>query len=146
MDQLSHNLPRIGVAAVIRDTHGRVLLVERAADPEAGTWALPGGSVELGEPLAAAVCREAQEETGLDVTVRDLLHVAEIVDQRAGQAPPFHFVVLDYGCEVRGGFLAPGSDARQGAWFGPGELGTLTLTTGMAECLASAAVREFLGW
>lgn len=146
MDQSSHNLPRIGVAAVIRDGHGHVLLVERAADPEAGTWAFPGGSVELGEGLAAAVCREAREETGLDVTVRDLLHVAEIVDERPGQTPRWHFVVLDYGCDIRGGVLAAGSDARQAAWLGASDLAALTLTTGMAEGLASAPVRDFLGW
>jgi acetyl-CoA carboxylase carboxyl transferase subunit beta len=58
-------IPSVG-AVVFRDD-GAVLLVERGRPPLAGTWSLPGGKVEPGEALEAAVVREVSEETGLGV-------------------------------------------------------------------------------
>lgn len=50
--------PVVGVGGVVvRDT--AVLLVERAHEPSAGQWSLPGGAVELGETLEEAVVRRA---------------------------------------------------------------------------------------
>jgi ADP-ribose pyrophosphatase YjhB (NUDIX family) len=53
-----------GATALIRDPHGRVLLVRRM---DSGLWSLPGGLLELGESLAGTVMRETEEETGLQV-------------------------------------------------------------------------------
>jgi 8-oxo-dGTP diphosphatase len=58
---------------VIIETEGGIVLIERKNPPPG--WALPGGFVDVGEPVPAAAVREAREETSLDVTLVELLHI-----------------------------------------------------------------------
>ncbi|GIL77566.1 hypothetical protein Vretifemale_7108 [Volvox reticuliferus] len=63
--------PRVGVGVVVFRTHPvqgqdpEILLVRRAKNPDKGRWCFPGGSLELGETLAACAAREVEEEAGL---------------------------------------------------------------------------------
>ena len=43
----------------------QILLIQRKKDPYAGTWACPGGFLELDETLEAGAARELEEETGI---------------------------------------------------------------------------------
>jgi len=54
------------VVFTIRGGQLSVLLVERANDPYAGTWALPGGFVDIDEDAETAAWRELLEETGVE--------------------------------------------------------------------------------
>ena len=54
---------------------GAVLLIRRRNPPFAGQYALPGGFVDVGETVEAAVVREVQEETGLATAIERLLGV-----------------------------------------------------------------------
>ena len=62
------------VCAVLRRADGRILLARRATGQHLeGHWELPGGKVEPGESLEAALQRELLEELGLMVTVGEEL-------------------------------------------------------------------------
>lgn len=56
----------------------RVLLVRRRSEPHAGEWALPGGFMNIDEPLHEAALRELGEETGID-SLKEL-HMLGIYD------------------------------------------------------------------
>lgn len=59
--------PMVGVAIII-EREGRVLLLQRHRSHGSGTWATPGGHLDFGEAPEQCAIREAQEETGLEVT------------------------------------------------------------------------------
>jgi mutator protein MutT len=106
--------PLVGVGAVVVDA-GRVLLVRRGSEPMKGRWTLPGGLVELGEPLEAAVVREVSEETGLTVEPLELIELLDRI-HRQGERVRYHYVIADYLCRVAGGELRAASDADAARW------------------------------
>ena len=59
--------PALAVDCVVfgLDAHLKVLLIERGLNPFQGSWALPGGFVEMNESLDEAARRELEEETSL---------------------------------------------------------------------------------
>ncbi|KAI0598982.1 NUDIX hydrolase domain-like protein [Biscogniauxia sp. FL1348] len=60
--------PRVGVAAIIRNAAGQLVVGQRAGSHGAGTWQFPGGHLEMGESLPGCAERETLEETGLRVS------------------------------------------------------------------------------
>jgi ADP-ribose pyrophosphatase YjhB (NUDIX family) len=73
----------VAVAAVlrVREATLQVLLWQRALDPFAGAWALPGGRLEQGETLEQSIQRQLAEK----VDVRDLAHLEQL-DTRSDPA------------------------------------------------------------
>ena len=122
----------MGVGALIFDGD-RVLLVQRGNEPLKGWWSLPGGAVETGEPLEAAVLREVLEETNLVVKVVRFGEIFERLMLDSDGKTEYHYVLLDYICEVVGGTLAAGSDSADARWFGLKELKELPITSDTLE-------------
>jgi len=139
----------VGVGGVVIDA-GRALLIRRGSAPLQGQWSIPGGLLNVGETLAEGVTRELAEETGLEVGVIELIEVFERIfaappaeDGTPGDParPQYHFVILDYLCELRGGTLAAGSDATELAWAREDELGRYDLTVAVTRVLRKAFAR-----
>jgi len=73
------NRPITEVAAgILLDTEGRYLLGQRPeGKPYAGYWEVPGGKIESGESVFAALKRELREELGIDIESSEELVVLE---------------------------------------------------------------------
>lgn len=124
------------VGAIVRDSAGRLLLVQRNNEPGRGLWSLPGGRVEAGESDATALARELLEETGLAVRPGALVGSVE----RA--APNGVYLIYDYACEVVGGTLRPGDDAGDAVWVDPAGFAALDRAGALTPLLAET-LREW---
>ncbi|MGA8275131.1 MAG: NUDIX hydrolase [Thermoplasmata archaeon] len=103
--------PSLAVDAVcIR--RGRVLLVRRGRPPFRGSWALPGGFVEIGETVETAVLRELREETGLTGRLGPLVGVYSDPDRD----PRKHTVSVVFLIDGPSGVPRGGDDAASAEW------------------------------
>lgn len=130
--------PILSVAAVVVDDAGRIVLVRRGKAPDAGEWSIPGGAVEIGESLEAALRREVREETGLEIAVGPFLEIYERVEHDADGGVRFHFVVIDYRCTITGGTPHAGDDAAEVALVDPSDLDRYALAGSIRRVISSA--------
>ncbi len=120
--------PAVGVAVVVRDDAGRVLLIRRGSEAtRSGLWAVPAGFVDYGEEVRAAAARELREETGLVAEVGDPIWVASNFHDPAKLTVGIWFTGA-----VIGGSLQAGDDADDAGWFGLDDLPPLAFETDQA--------------
>ncbi len=109
--------PMVTVDAAIlsmREGKRHVLLIRRGRPPFEGSWALPGGFVEMDEPLEAAAARELAEETGLTGFALRQLHTFG----DPGRDPRGRSISVVYWGEAPPDAVAiGGDDAAEAGWF-----------------------------
>jgi NAD+ diphosphatase len=109
------------VAAIIRDSDGRVLLTRRAHDPERGKLDIPGGFVDWNETAEQALAREIREELQLEIaTARYFCSVNNLYEFRG-----LRYRTLDsyFTCTARDlAPLSPGDDIDGYTWVDPAQL------------------------
>jgi 8-oxo-dGTP diphosphatase len=115
--------PMVTVDAVVfarQQARRVVLLVERGRNPFAGSWALPGGFVEMEETLETAVARELAEETGVTGVVLRQFHTFG----DPGRDPRGRSISVAFVGETNAALHAPrgGDDAAAARWFPVDEL------------------------
>jgi 8-oxo-dGTP diphosphatase len=106
--------PALTTDCVILDNTGRVVLIRRKNEPFKGSYALPGGFVDIGETVEAACRREVQEEVGIELG--DLSLVGVYSDPK--RDPRGHTVSAAY-LALLSRAVAPqaGSDAVGAKWI-----------------------------
>jgi 8-oxo-dGTP diphosphatase len=135
--QPSH--PQLAVSAVIfRDD--RILLVRRARSPARGFYSLPGGRVEFGESLHAALHREVDEETALKIEIVGLAGWREVLPETAGSG---HYLIMSFAARWSSGEPVLNDELDDFKWLSPGALGDLKLTGGLEEVIRAA--RSLIG-
>jgi 8-oxo-dGTP diphosphatase len=113
----------------------QVLLVKRSKAPAEGKWSIPGGVVHLGETLEEAVKRELFEELELVVHPVRVGKVLERIYRDPEGEILYHYIIIDYVCEILSGVAKPGSDAAATSYYDIGLLENLDMTEGTVEII-----------
>jgi 8-oxo-dGTP diphosphatase len=126
--------PRVAVGAVVFK-EGCVLLVRRGQPPAEDIWAIPGGSVEIGETLQEAVEREILEETGIKIRALKPIYTFDVIDRDAAGKVRFHYVIVDLAADYIKGEPVPGDDAIDARWVSAKEISGLEVSTATLKLL-----------
>ena len=131
--------PQLAVsAAIFRDD--KILLVRRARSPARGFYSLPGGRVEFGETLHAALHREVDEETALKIEIMGLAGWREVVPGITGGG---HYLIMSFAARWASGEPVLNDELDDFKWLTPDAFGDLKVTGGLAEVIQQA--RRVLG-
>lgn len=104
--------PEAACGAAILDAAGRLLLIQRLREPEAGAWGLPGGKIDFGERAQDAARREIREELGVDIELTGLACIAETIDQGDQR----HWVAPVYSARIISGEPKLMEPEKHGGW------------------------------
>ncbi|MFE9558842.1 NUDIX domain-containing protein [Streptomyces sp. NPDC006703] len=119
-------------SAVVIDGMGRILLQRRSDN---GMWALPGGTMHLGESLPDCAVRETREETGIEVEVTGIVgtytnprHVFAYDDGEVRQEFSICFLARPVA-----GQLAVSEESTDVRWFEPHQIDTLPMVASIRK-------------
>lgn len=117
-------------ASAIIFSQGKLLLVQRAREPNLGAWDFPGGFVEPNEHPLQAMVREVKEELGAKIDCIELFGVY-------GPTKYEYQGTINYNCDLYyfaqltsdPAALKPADDVAKAAWF---SINTLPQSTNIA--------------
>ncbi len=101
---LYSNKLRVRACGLLVEQEKLLLINMRSPVSKTDIWTAPGGGVEFGEPLKKTVRREFLEETGLEVAVKKLVFINELLEA------PFHALEFFFEVERIAGELKLGQD------------------------------------
>ena len=89
-----------GVLGIIHNSKKEVLFVKQKSGPFAGSWLLPGGSIDFGEDSVSAVKREVLEETGIKILNPEFKGVYVMLGEwKEGK---YHLIMQGFKCQSDG--------------------------------------------
>ncbi|MGW5126669.1 NUDIX hydrolase [Streptomyces sp. NPDC004069] len=119
-------------SAIVVDDAGRILLQRRSDN---GMWALPGGTMHIGESLPDCAIRETREETGIDVEITGIVgtytnprHVFAYDDGEVRQEFSICFLARPVG-----GRLAVSDESTDVHWFEPSDVDDLPMVASIRK-------------
>ncbi|MBO5633086.1 MAG: NUDIX hydrolase, partial [Aeriscardovia sp.] len=114
----TYKYPRPAVTAdcivITKEAEPKVLLIQRADKPFKGSWAFPGGFMNMDETTEQCAIRELEEETGLVVTTIHQIGAYSKVDRdpRGRAVTVAYLAIIDSPVEVSGQ-----DDAANAEWW-----------------------------
>jgi 8-oxo-dGTP diphosphatase len=126
--------PRVAVGAVVFKKNS-VLLVRRGQPPAEDLWAIPGGSVEIGETLQEAATREIFEETGVKIQAGKPIYTFDVIDRDETGKIRFHYVIVDLTADYISGEPVPGDDATEARWVSAHDINALQVNAATLKLL-----------
>ncbi len=120
--------PRVAVGAIVFKDK-QVLLVRRGKPPARDLWAIPGGSVEIGETLQRAAEREIFEETGITIQALEPVFTFDYIERDEFGCARFHYVIVDLTADYVKGEPRAGDDAADARWVSSQEMATLKISS-----------------
>lgn len=112
--------PPFPVTSVVLEINEKILLLRRAAEPLKGYWCLPGGYIRYTEKPEAAAIREVKEETGLDISIRNIVGVYQIDNDPRGVNLDIIWTGL-----LKDGYLQTNNESTEAGCFDKNNLPTL---------------------
>ncbi|TSA87792.1 NUDIX domain-containing protein [Deinococcus detaillensis] len=129
--------PLVCVGALVRGPAGYLIV---QTTKWRGSWGVPGGKVEYGETLSAAIEREFVEETGLKIT-----GIRSAQTQEAVRSAEFHkdshMLLFDFFAHTEGESVAPNEEIVQWAWVSLEEALSYPLNS-FTRTLVELAIKE----
>jgi ADP-ribose pyrophosphatase YjhB (NUDIX family) len=106
----------VGSSTIVVDEAGRILLHRRS---DSGNWALPGGTMDIGETFAESAIREVKEETGFDVRIERIVGIysdpGHVFAYEDGEVRQEFSICL--ACTITGGELRVSSESTDVRFF-----------------------------
>ena len=128
------------VGALVFDENNKLFLMQ-SSGKFADAWIVPGGKVNHGEKLEAALRREIKEETNLDLNEVKYLGVREMINEKN------HFIFIEYSAQVGNDYcVILNEEAIAFRWFTREELKTINIAGPTKELIGERLYFEACLW